>query len=117
MEMPKGSLLKWYLPNGVIKVVSGRDSGDNGIGQNPLNLQEPTVWDGSIRMLIPYHVTPAHSAGQRKCHVEDPSLVEQVVTLHLTKTPEELCHCSLRTAQLASCCRQLRMVRRQRLMK
>ena len=34
--MPKGSLLKQYLPNGVIKVVRGRDSGANGICQNPL---------------------------------------------------------------------------------
>ena len=34
--MPKGNLLKWYLPKGVTKVVSGRDSGDNGICQNPL---------------------------------------------------------------------------------
>lgn len=36
LEMLKGSLLKWYLPNGVMKRVSGWDSGDNGICQNLL---------------------------------------------------------------------------------
>jgi len=63
-------------------------------GYRSMILPIPTVRDGSIRMLIPYHVTPACSVGERESHVEDPSLVnvvEQVVTLHLTeKTPEEL---------------------------
>ena len=34
--MTKGSLLKWYLPKGIMKVVSGRDSGDNSICQKLL---------------------------------------------------------------------------------
>ena len=33
--MPKGNLWKQNLPNGVMKVVSGIDSGDRGICQNP----------------------------------------------------------------------------------
>ena len=35
LEMPKGSLLKQYLPKGVTKVVSNLDCSDKGICQNP----------------------------------------------------------------------------------
>ena len=33
--MPKGNLLKQNLPNGVMNVVSSRDSAESGIYQNP----------------------------------------------------------------------------------
>ena len=35
LHIPNGSLLKQYLPNGVMKVVNGRDSSARGICQNP----------------------------------------------------------------------------------
>ena len=33
--IPKGSTLNWYLPKGVMNVVSGHDSGASGVCQNP----------------------------------------------------------------------------------
>ena len=53
--MPKGSLLKWYLPTGVMKVVSGRDSGDNGICQNPL------LASSLVKMVAPVSCASASS--------------------------------------------------------
>ena len=41
LVIPKGNLLKQYLPIGVIKVDNGLDSFSNGICQNPLIASSP----------------------------------------------------------------------------